>query len=144
MVEEELINMPEENQQPNGPRIRRATVDSLNFYEVTEEELTIFEHGSPSSLYLNLSIVLLSVAISFFATLVTTKTPSIYLFTIFVVITVLGFILGMCLLILWFREYRTSTSTSKKVRSRMKEEILNEEIKGTLSDPTSTLGNDTN
>lgn len=130
--------MPTE--QEVNPRIRRARVDSLDLYEITEDELTTLEHGSPGSLFLVFSIFLLSTALSFLVALLTTKIESIYTFTIFVVITALGFIIGLVLLGLWYRENRSSSSVSKKIRNRMKNEALNEDKKEETTDPNSTVG----
>ncbi len=128
------------NQQQTEPKIRRARVDSLDLYELTEEELVTLEHGSPGSLYLLFATFFLSISISFLIALLTTDIKSIYTFTVFVVITVLGFFSGFVLCCLWFRENRSSTSVSKKIRNRMKEEGVNEEKKQAVTDPTSTLG----
>ncbi len=129
-----------ENQKELNPKIRRARVDSLDLYEITEDELNILEHGSPGSLYLLFSTFLLSMAISFFVSLLTTKIESDRLFMVFVSVTILGFIIGIILLILWVKEYRSSTSVAHKIRERMKDELKNEELKQNVKDPTSTLG----
>ena len=123
-----------------NPRIRRAKVDSLDLYEITEDELMALEHGSPESLYLNFSIFLISIAMSFLISLLTTKIESNRLYDIFVIITVIGFVIGTILFILWLREYLSSSSISQKIRKRMKDEITNEHLKETVLDPNSTLG----
>lgn len=127
-------------QEELNPRIRRARVDSLDLYEITEDELSTLEHGSPGSLYLLFSTFLLSIAVSFLITLLTTKIESDRLYIVFVVVTVIGFIVGIVLFGLWLKEYRSSMSVSHKIRERMKDGTENEELKQKVSDPTSTLG----
>ena len=46
-------------------QIKRGRVDSLSLYEITDNELDILTAGSPSSLYLNFAIFLLSRAFLF-------------------------------------------------------------------------------
>lgn len=129
------------NQQDLNPIIRRARVDSLDFYEITDEELTTLEHGSPGSLFLLFATFLISIALSFLISLLTTKIENLYVYILFVIITIIGFVLGSLFLCLWIRECRSSISVSKKIRNRMKEEDKIEELKQKSIDPTSTLGN---
>jgi hypothetical protein len=42
------------------PAIRRARIDSLDIYEVSEYELALLERGSPDCLFLNFAIFLLT------------------------------------------------------------------------------------
>lgn len=105
-----------------GPKIKKGKVDSLTIYEVTEAELEIIERGSPNSTYLNLGIALLTTAISFLATLLTvdlSQRPR--LFTVFTLVTIVGFIVGGILLILWGRSKNDVDIVLKKIRDRMKE-----------------------
>lgn len=133
----------QKTQDEASPRIRRASVGSVNLYEITEEELTALEHGSPESLYLLFATFLISTATSFLISLLTTKIELIRVYIIFVVITVVGFTAGIVLFILWFREYRSSNSVSCRIRKRMQEVINNESTRQNADDPLSTLGNRT-
>jgi len=112
--------MSEPTQNEARVRVRRAEVDSICLYEVKEEELEILERGSPSSLYLNFSLFLISAAISFLASIIFVKIDSQKIFTIFVVIIVVGFVLGFILLVLWHRDFRSSTTVAKRIRNRLK------------------------
>ncbi len=108
---------------PFLPEIRRARYDRLTIYEVEESELTILERGSPDSIYLNLAIALLSAAVSLTATLTTTAVPS-QTFVVMVVITVVGYVVGTVLAVLWWRS-RTSVSTCvSTIRNRLVPEWL--------------------
>ncbi len=101
------------------PAIRRARIDRLNIYEVSDSELQLLERGSPESLFLNFAIFLLSSATSLLAALLTTNIESTRVFNVFVIVTVVGFIVGMFLLALW-RWYRRSRSTIfEQIRQRM-------------------------
>lgn len=83
--------MNEDNVEPSFvPVVRRARFERLTIYEVSDSELETLERGSPVSLYLNLAIALLSVAISLTATLFSSTMNAPALFTIFVVCTVVG------------------------------------------------------
>ncbi|MBC2845612.1 hypothetical protein [Winogradskyella flava] len=105
-----------------GPKIRRGRYDSLVLYEVSEAELQIIERGSPNSLYLNFAIFLLSVGISFLATLLTFEFgESNKKFTVFVVVTVIGLLVGIFLLILWYRSKNQFDDVIKKIKSRVVE-----------------------
>lgn len=116
--------MAEQTQNEAHIRVRRAEVDSICIYDVTEDELEILEKGSPSSLYLNFSLFLISAATSFLASLFFTEIPSIKTFTVFVIVTVVGFVLGFILLVLWYRDFRSSNSVAKRIRDRLKAETL--------------------
>lgn len=103
-----------ENEADKGVRIHRGRCDSLKIYEVTEGELATIERGSPNSLFLNFAIFFLSVAVAFLITLLTVSITSDRLYTIFVVVCVLGFMVGVFLLFLWYRNNNDFTNTLKK------------------------------
>lgn len=103
-------------------KIVRGRVKLLVFYEITAEELEILERGAPSSIYLNFSISLLSMSLSFFSALVTVPSIMPRLFTILVVITITGFIIGSLLLILWSRTHHSLREIVKKIKSRIPNE----------------------
>lgn len=115
-------------------RVRMAEVDSICVYQVTEFELETLEKGSPSSLYLNFAITFITTALSFFITLISTEIKSERLFNVFVIVSVVGFALGIFLLVLWYKAYRSSSSVANKIKNRLKEDIapkteLNDSIK---------------
>lgn len=114
------MNEPTQNEEK--VKVRLGKVDSICLYQVTEDELDILEKGSPSSLYLNFSLFLISSAVSFTASLVFTDITSLKVFTVFVLFTILGYILGILLFILWYRDFRSSSSISKKIRKRLEAE----------------------
>lgn len=54
------------------PAVRRARIERLDIYEISETELQILERGSPDSILLNFAIFLVSIAVSFLVALLTT------------------------------------------------------------------------
>ncbi len=99
--------------------IQRGKINSLIVYDVTEDELNILEKGSPASIFLNFSILTLSVAVAFLIALFTTSIESNRIFTIFVIFTILGFLSGLILLILWKINNKSGKDIVKKIRERV-------------------------
>ena len=128
----------EETQKETEPRIRRARVDSLCIYEVTEDELETLEKGSPGSLQLNFAIFFLSTGTAFLVSLLTTPITSNHIFIVFVVVTAIGLAFGVFLLILWYDIFRSTGSVSKKVRNRLEEETALSQHEIDISDSNST------
>ncbi|MCX7637780.1 MAG: hypothetical protein N2044_08055 [Cyclobacteriaceae bacterium] len=114
-----------QNEKPTDdiqPKIKRGRVDSLSIFEIREDELNTIEKGSTTSLYLNFSIFLLSVAVSFLIALLTSDfKDKILTFTIFCVVTTVGFIIGLVLLIMWLRQKDDFKEVIENIRQRMKE-----------------------
>lgn len=122
-------------------KIKRGRVDSLSLYEITEHELNVLENGSPSSLLLNFSLVLLPTATSFLITLLTTTIQSDRMFSVFVMLVICGYISGLILLILWWRNRKSITGIVSRIRDRIPQE---EQTEGENSPETnqSMEGND--
>ena len=80
---------------PLDPAIHRGRIDSLRIFEISEAELDALERGSPESVYFNLCLAVLSVAISFSVALATTKIESERTFTVFVVVVAVGYVAGL-------------------------------------------------
>lgn len=75
-------------------------------------------------MFLTFAIFLLSISISFFITLLTTQIDSTRLFTVFVVITVLGAIVGFVLLTLWWWFSASRSKIFKDIRDRMRPDAI--------------------
>jgi hypothetical protein len=108
--------------------VRRGRVDSVDLYEVKENELELLEKGSPANLQLNFSVFLLSLAFSGVLTLTTATVKFPILETVYIVISVVGFLLGSYLLLIW---WKTQTSIKKivaTIRARIPPEILRAEM----------------
>lgn len=111
--------MPQDSEAEFLPAIRRARIERLDIYEISEAELQILERGSPESLFLNFAIFLISVAASFLVALLTTEIQSVRVFNVFVIVTVIGFVAGAVLLLLWARYRRSTTTIFAQIRRRM-------------------------
>lgn len=101
------------------PRIKRGRFDSLNLYEITDDELRSLEEGSPSSLHLNFAIALLSTAASFVATLATAEVKSELAMFVFVAIIVVGFAMGGFLMLHWWRTRRSISEIVARIKRRL-------------------------
>ena len=62
------------------PAIHRVRLDKLTIIDIREDELEALERGSPESLFLNLGIAAISIAVSFSIALATTDVQSIKTF----------------------------------------------------------------
>jgi glucan phosphoethanolaminetransferase (alkaline phosphatase superfamily) len=100
-------------------RIIRGRVDSLSLYEVTDSELKTLERGSPSSIYLNFAIFLLSVGISFLIALLSTTISSLRVYIAFIVLTSVSLIIGLVLLCLWWRNRGAVRETIDEIKQRI-------------------------
>ncbi len=109
----------------NIPEIRRGVYAKLTIYEVEESELETLAQGSPDSIYLSFSIFLLSVASSFLISLLTTEIKG-NIFTIFILITVVGYIIGFFLLIIWKKKKKSVPSLINKIKKRLPPEGISE------------------
>ena len=118
----------------NEVKILRGRVDSLSLYEITDTELDILEKGSPNSLYLNFGIFLFSVGLSFLIALLSTDIQSPNTFTVFVVLCVVGLLLGSFFMFLWHRTRRKVTNVVKKIKER----IAKQDINSSINDESST------
>ena len=114
--------MCEEGRQPRtslAPAIRRAPLQKLTIFDVTEAELEELERGTRVSLFLNLAIFVLSTAVSFSISLATAKIESDRTFTVFVVITVVGYLAGLTFTLLWLFTRKSIKSVTQEIRKRL-------------------------
>jgi hypothetical protein len=102
-----------------APAIRRARLDNLTIYEVSEGELEIIERGSPDSIYLTISVALLTLATSLLGSLLLTDIKSTATLLTFIVIVVVGYIVGGILLILWRRSGSSVAICVAAIRRRL-------------------------
>jgi len=126
---ERLSNREQEFQ----PEIRRARIGKLTIYEISDAELNTLEHGPPNSILLNFSIFLFTVAISTAIALATINIPVGKIFSAFLIASIIGWLGGIILIILWGRSYRSVSSVIKTIRDRLPPEgeaiiSLNEEV----------------
>ena len=79
----------------------------------------ILERGSPDSIYLNVAIALLSMAVSLIVSLASADIKRMGTFVVLIVLSVVGCIGGTILLILWWRSRRSVSDCSKVIRDRL-------------------------
>lgn len=101
------------------PAIRFVPIDELWIIAISEEELETLERGSLESIFLNLAIFVLSVAVSFTISLATTRIDDAHTFIVFVIVATAGWISGITFLLLWFQSRRSLRSVSARIRSRI-------------------------
>lgn len=99
--------------------VRRGRVGSVDLYEIKENELELLEKGSPANLQLNFSVFLLSIAFSAIAALATANFKHQIAELIFVVVAVIGILLGLYLLISWWRTRTSIVELVKKIQERI-------------------------
>ena len=115
---------PEKDTDENKPlRIRRGRVASVDLYEIKDSELDLLEKGSPADLQLNFSIFLLSVAVSAICALATATFSNNTVQTVFIVATVVGLLLGVYLLIAWWRNRTSLKVVADKIRQRIPPDV---------------------
>ena len=113
-------NNVNDSEDTNKVEVIRGRYDSLKLYEITENELTELERGSPISIYLNFSIFLISTGLSFLINLILIDITSIKLFSIFTIITGLCLIIGLFLMVLWVKNKKLMKNNIKRIKSRIK------------------------
>ena len=113
------MSQDDANTGQNELTIFRGKVDSLTLYEITDHELNVLEKGSPNSIYLNFSIFLLSVGLSFLVALLSADIPSERTYVTFLIFCLVGVFLGAFLLVLWCRMKSEVTSVVSRIRERI-------------------------
>lgn len=100
--------------------VRRARVGSVDLYEIKDSELDTLASGSPATLELTFGITLLSIAFTTLGTIVSTekfKNDTIKL--IFVLTTIVGFVLSPYFFARWFLAKSSIKKLVSQIKSRM-------------------------
>lgn len=106
-------------------KIRRGVLGQLTIHEVAEDELDTLAHGTPDSVYLSFATFLLSTATAFLVSLLTTQVSD-RIFLVFVVLVVLGYVLGALFSILWYKNRRSISILVRRIRERLPPEGIQE------------------
>ncbi len=117
-----MPDLPKDLQGQKSPKIRIGRVDSIDLYEVKENELEILEKGSPANLQLNFAIFLLSLAFSCIVALCTATFTYDIVEIIFVFVVVVGIVMGAYLLLSWHRARKSISQIVKNIRDRIPKE----------------------
>lgn len=134
------FNMANEQNPSNTGEIKIdiARLGSIQVYQITEDELNMIEMGTPSSNYLNFSVALLSIFISFLITLLTTKIENDRTFAFFLLTAIVTFVVGVILLLIWLKSRNSSKSVFNKIRARKSDDAIREAVKQTAEDAVVT------
>jgi len=104
--------------------VRRGRVDSVDLYEIKENELELLEKGSPATLKLNFAIFLFSIALACIIALATTTFKWPIIESIFTFISVIGVLMGAYLLISWWRTKTSIAEVISRIKNRIPEEPI--------------------
>ena len=99
--------------------VRRGRVESVDLYEIKDSELDVLEKGTPADIQLNFAIFLLSIAFSAICSLATATFPDSMTKTTFIVVSVIGILLGLYLLIAWWKSRTSLKALCRKIRERI-------------------------
>jgi hypothetical protein len=127
VAENELVIMPLDPKDPGESkplRIRRGRVESVDLYEIKDSELDLLEKGSPADLQLNFSIFLLSSAVTALCSFATATFTSKTAENVFILGTIVGLLLGVYLLLAWWRNKTSLKSVADRIRQRIPPEVL--------------------
>lgn len=105
-------------------RVRRGKVDSVDLYEVKENELEILSNGDTNSIFLNFAIFLLSLSFSSILSICTASFNKPIFQTLFLIITVVGGLGGIFLLFLWWKGRKSIQAIVKKIKDRIPQDKL--------------------
>jgi hypothetical protein len=119
MVKRTSMSNPNQYKNEKPFRIRRGRVDSVDLYEVKENELEMLENGEPTGIHLNFAIFLLSIAISCIIGLCTATFDSSLVENAFLFISIIGVIGGIFLGILWWRGRKSIKTIISKIKNRI-------------------------
>ncbi len=109
-------------------QIRRGRVDSVDLYEVKENELEILENGEPTGIYLNFSIFLYSLSFSSILALCTATFSNSFIQNAFIFTSIIGILGGTLLIILWWRGRKSIRLIIKTIKDRIPPEFIKEEF----------------
>lgn len=107
-------------------RVRRGRVDSVDLYEVKENELELLENGEPTSLQLNFAIFLLSIAFSGILTLCTATFAQPILQNTFLFVSIIGIIGGLYLLLMWWKGRKSIKTVIQTIKNRIQPDFVDE------------------
>lgn len=107
-------------------RVRRGRVDSVDLYEVKENELELLENGEPTGLQLNFAIFLLSIAFSGILTLCTATFTQPILQNTFLFVSIIGVIVGLYLLLMWWKGRKSIKTVIQTIKNRIQPDFVEE------------------
>jgi len=118
-----IVISPKDTDESKPLRVRRGRVASVDIYEIKDSELDLLEKGSPADLQLNFAIFLLSLAFSGICALATATFTNKTIEIIFIVVMVIGLLLGIYLLIAWWRNRASLKKVADRIRQRIPPDV---------------------
>ncbi len=143
MAKGQLIAMSQKNRQLDDStplRVRRGRVESVDLYEIKDNELDTLEKGTPADLQLNFAIFLLSLAFSAIASLGTATFPNKAIETTFIIVSVVGILLGAYLIITWWRARSEVNELCQKIRQRIPPDAQPTDEEEEEEEPATSVG----
>lgn len=107
-------------------KIRRGRVSSVDIFEIKDNELDILEKGSPADLQLNFAIFLFSIAASGGCSLATATFTNKLVEQVFLIVTIVGFILSAYLFVAWLRNRTSLKTLCARIRGRLAPENMSQ------------------
>ena len=100
--------------------VRRGKVDSVDLYEVRKDELELITEGNHGALQLNFAIFLFSMAFtSFAALLVSDFSKSVAAQIVFIIVTILGCVLGSYFMFAWKQSRKPIKKVITEIKNRL-------------------------
>lgn len=110
------------NQNESSICVKRGMVDSINIYEITENELEILESATPTGILFDIGLVCLSSSIALTVSVMTTTIDSERVFNSFLIFIIVGYLAFLTLTVIWYITRKSVKDTTKKIRNRMNPE----------------------
>jgi hypothetical protein len=107
------------NPQRLAPIVNIAPLGELNAYTVHEHELDRIAEGSTATLAFNGSVALLSLGFCFLLTLTTATITISWLFSVYLFFCINFILVGVLLLIYWWRTRTSVRAIVTRIKSRM-------------------------
>jgi hypothetical protein len=114
-----MTDLPKEGAEQKETRIRRGRVESVDLYEIKDGELDILEKGSPADTQLNFGLALLAMAFTALCSLLTATFENKTAVTVFIVATIVGFVIGLYFLVSWWKNRTSLKEICRKIRERI-------------------------
>lgn len=103
--------------------VRRAMMDSITIYEITEDEFEELQKPSDASFNLTFFVAFLSFFVSFLITILTTEIKSIKIYNFFVIVIVVSFCASIFFGIQTIRDYKTLKNKRRKLVQKIQNRL---------------------
>lgn len=110
----------EQDKRLNKPSVSTTQPTGIKLYQLNQYELEMVSKGSYESLFLNFGIALISICFASFSTLLTADFPKekVKVYITFLCVTIMTFISGIILFILWIKEKKSFILDKEEIKNR--------------------------